>query len=85
MAESVKLGLPKGHVLKRPALSRLIAWMAMGDTLICSGRDCFGTKPERLDANLEYIRDGGIEVQFVQKAYFNGSMDYHPETKPLEQ
>ena len=50
-----------------------LVWMGKGETLICSGRDCFGTKPERQDANLEYIRDGGIEVRFVQKSYFEGN------------
>ena len=69
---------PQGHVLKRPALSKLMQWMAKGDRLICSNAGCFGSKPDRQDINISTIEEAGIEVRFARADYFTNDTDELP-------
>ena len=74
----VMVDQPQGHVLKRPALSKLMQWMAKGDRLICSNAGCFGSKPDRQDINISTIEEAGIEVRFARADYFTNDTDELP-------
>ncbi|MEM7470260.1 MAG: hypothetical protein AAF340_02840 [Pseudomonadota bacterium] len=63
---------PHGNVRYRHGLTRLRKVMRPGDRLVLSSLQCLGTKPERINRNIERIEQDDIEVMVLKDSYFEG-------------